>query len=149
VEDGRYDLLVKANHFSDKNDGVCLLPQVWGHLIRPFWAVSMHMYPTDLEYEAQNISVSKRSSTPSLPLAKTAQPKGLCLPPKEKSSTSDSSGTKSSVLASQQPERKDSNTTPASSSVLWAGSTPIVKLTDCIGRKLAFPLEMVRTREVS
>jgi hypothetical protein len=152
VEHGGYDLFLEANDLSDeKNDGVYLLPQVWEHLIQPFSAVNMYLWRIpDPEHEAQKIPVSKRPSlTPSRPLAKTAQPKGVYIPPNEKSSTSCTSGTKSSFLASQQPGRKDPNTTPVSSSVPRAGPVPIVKLTDCVGRKFAFPLEMVRTREVS
>lgn len=155
IEHGGYDLLVEAYGLShEKNEGVYLLPQVWEHLIQPFSAVQMYLWRIpDPEDEAQKNSVSKRCSlTPSRPLAKRALPKGVYnvyIPPNEKSSTSCTLRTNSSLLASQQPGRKDSNTTPVSSFVPRAGPVPIVKLTDCVGRKFAFPLEMVRTREVS
>lgn len=150
VEHGLYDLFVEAYGLShEKNDGVCLLPQVWEQLIQPFSAVQMYLWPIpDPKDKALKNSVSWQSPlTPSWPLAKRALPKGVYIPPNEKPSTSCTSGTKSSLLASQQPGRKDSNTTPVSSFVPRADTFHIVKLTDCIGRNLAFPLEMVRTRE--
>jgi hypothetical protein len=151
VEHGLYDLSFEAKDLSDeKNDGVIILPQVWEYLIQPFSAVNMYLWPIpDPEDEAQKIPVPKRPLTPSQPLVKTVQSKGVYIPPNEKSSTSCTSGTKMSLLTSQQPGREDSNTTPVSSSVPRAGPVPIVKLTDCTSRKFAFPLEMVRTREVS